>query len=181
MLFKIFIPVISLASLIFAAPIDPAPEAPNGGDRVVEFFADISKSLHSITDAANAFNGDVLDASEILSKYEGLLEIMDKAAIDLKAFRRIQAKDAVQILEPSARIIEDVENVVKAIVSKKALFEKNDFGPVVADTFQKGIASAHQTFDVITVKLPENMLRVGESILKRVLGYLNKGKKTFGG
>jgi hypothetical protein len=146
---------------------------------VIKTLDTILSQLQAMMISADAFDGDVIKASEILTGYEEMLNGIVSNNEIISKLDALRSRDAIPMLEPGSQIVETLENLVNKIISKKALFEQNSLSSVVEETFTRGKKACEELLTTILAKLPTNVHPVVNGIKKQLYADLDKGMKAF--
>jgi hypothetical protein len=166
MQFKSILSVGLLASGVFANPITDA-------------LTTIGTGLGSLSKDINAWNGDVVSASDLLTKAQDLLDVINKATPSVTGAAAMPLTEAVNVLKPANQVVKLTQDTINAMIAKKAGFDKAKLSSVVKDTIGKFKTSAGSLVDAVQTKLPDNVKAVAGSISKQINAAIDKGLAAY--
>jgi hypothetical protein len=173
MLFKTFITISFVIGSVLASPIAQAPVA--AGAPVSKALNDITTALAGLRTKVTAWNGDVVDASNILLDADALLRIITTSETTISALSVLPLNEAVTILQPGNQLIKEAQATVDALISKKPEMDKTGLTSVVKTTLTNFKDAAVKTVAAVIKILPDNVKTVGDSIGKQINAALDKG------
>jgi hypothetical protein len=167
MQFKSILSIGLLVSSVFAA------------NPVTDALTTIGSGLGALSKDINAWDGDVVSASELLTKAQDLLDVITKSTPSVAGAPAMALTEAVNVLKPANQVVKLTQDTINAMISKKPGFDKAKLSPVVKETIAKFKVAAGSLVDAVQTKLPDNVKAVAGSISKQINAAIEKGLAAY--
>jgi hypothetical protein len=167
-----------LVGSVLASPA-PVPQASGAAVPVGKALSDITTALQGLKTKVGAWNGDVVEASNVLLDAQDLLGVITSATKTVSALQVLPLNEAVTILQPANLLIKEAQGTVDGLISKKSAMDKAGLSSVVKDTLTKFKTGAGEMITAVMKILPDNVKTVGESIGKQINTALDKGLAAY--
>jgi hypothetical protein len=188
MLLKNFLSVAAIFGTVLASPTPQAPATPviapaaapaAAGAPVSKALGDITAALAGLKTKVGVWNGDVVEAANVLLDAEALLDVIKASSKTVSALSMLPLNEAVTVLSPANKLIKEAQATIDALIQKKPAMDKAGLTTVVKGTLVNFKTEAATLITAIIKILPDNVKTVGDSIGKQINATLDKGVAAY--